>query len=142
MKEAKDLGIPIYRRQLLGKPNIGVTGKLNAYSMEPGTRCCICGMRATNAHHVVPLSTCKAVMLKTEMGSVPLFSPLFAVCGMGNASGCHGKLHSHDYELRWVWDVDDGEEKWEKGWFIANGIRPGSDRLYEFGHYEINGVVV
>lgn len=58
--------------------------------------CVVCHMRrATNLHHVVP---------RSHGGSE---GPVFAVCGSGNASGCHGLFHSGRLHARW-----DGE-RWQ-----------------------------
>ncbi len=54
-----------------------------------GPVCPFCGRRATNRHHVVPRSAGGAK------------GPTVAVCGMGNASGCHGLLHRHVLHLDW-----------------------------------------
>lgn len=52
--------------------------------------CCpFCGKPATNRHHIVP---------RSQGGHD---GPTVTVCGMGNASGCHGKLHDHRLHLRW-----------------------------------------
>ena len=55
------------------------------------TVCCpFCGRLASNAHHIVP---------RSHGGHN---GPTVRVCGMGNASGCHGLLHSHQLHLRWT----------------------------------------
>lgn len=51
--------------------------------------CPFCGKPATNRHHIVP---------RSQGGHD---GPTVTVCGMGNASGCHGKLHAHRLHLRW-----------------------------------------
>jgi len=57
-------------------------------------KCVFCGKTATNAHHIVP---------RSHGG---LKGPLVPVCGMGNASGCHGLLHKHMLHMRYtgVWE--------------------------------------
>lgn len=52
--------------------------------------CAFCGRRATQRHHIVPRSR----------GGKD--GPTVTVCGFGNSSGCHGKLHDHRLHLRWV----------------------------------------
>lgn len=52
--------------------------------------CVFCGRSATNQHHVVPRS-----QGGTDGATI-------SVCGMGNASGCHGKLHSHTLHVRYT----------------------------------------
>lgn len=69
-----------------------------------GETCVFCGMKATNAHHVVP---------RSQGGSS---GPTIPVCGMGNASGCHGLLHSHMLHLRW------DEETWQ--WLYLRTEKP------------------
>ena len=56
--------------------------------------CPFCGRPATNRHHIV---------YKSRGGKD---GPTIAVCGMGNASGCHGKLHQHLLHLRYT-------DRWE-----------------------------
>ena len=51
--------------------------------------CVFCGKPATNNHHVVP---------RSRGGT---HGPVLSVCGMGNASGCHGKLHAHTLHVRY-----------------------------------------
>lgn len=60
-------------------------------------RCVFCGRPATNRHHVV---------YRSHGG---LGGPTVAVCGMGNASGCHGLLHARVLHLRYDWRTD----RWE-----------------------------
>ena len=45
--------------------------------------CVICGRPKQSEHHVVPRSAGGAK------------GPTISVCGFGNESGCHGKLHNH-----------------------------------------------
>lgn len=83
------------RERIIGKPSIE-------------SECCpfcgrylyIDGRFAGNRHHV---------LLKGMGGTkYEKLIPTVTVCGMGNASGCHGKLHQHLLELDW----DD-----EAGWW-------------------------
>ena len=66
--------------------------------------CPFCGRPATNRHHVVP---------RSQGGHD---GPTVAVCGMGNASGCHGALHAHRLHLR-----PDGEGWWE--WLLTEPMK-------------------
>ena len=52
--------------------------------------CVICGKPATNQHHVV---------FRSQGGSD---GATVSVCGFGNASGCHGKLHHRTLHLRYT----------------------------------------
>lgn len=62
--------------------------------------CAFCGRPATNRHHVVP---------RSQGGSG---GPTVCVCGMGNASGCHGLLHAGRLHMR-----PDGDGWWE--WLLT-----------------------
>lgn len=68
--------------------------------------CPFCGKPATNRHHIIPRS----------QGGTD--GPTVTVCGMGNASGCHGLLHSRKLHLRFNgrWEFLRTEEptKYEK----------------------------
>lgn len=57
--------------------------------------CCVCralGMhvKAGDRHHMVPRSAGKLF----DAGMRELPKPTVRLCGMGNASGCHGRAHS------------------------------------------------
>ena len=56
-------------------------------------RCVFCGRPATNQHHVV---------FRSQGGKD---GATISVCGMGNASGCHGLLHQRKLHVRYegVW---------------------------------------
>lgn len=71
----------IQRDRLLGKPSI------------ESVLCPFCGAVATNRHHIIPKGMGGTKQAKRI--------PTITVCGMGNASGCHAKLHSHELELDW-----------------------------------------
>ena len=75
----------VKRDRLIGKPSIE-------------SLCCpFCGRIATNRHHIVP----KGMGGTSEAARIPTVT----VCGMGNASGCHGKLHQNLLELDWDEDA-------------------------------------
>lgn len=74
-------------KPLMGKPNID-----NAYGA-----CCWCGRPATDRHHIVKRSAGKLVIRGRELSK-----PTVRLCGMGNASGCHGKAHEGRLHFRWV----------------------------------------
>lgn len=66
-----------WERGLLGKPSVCVD------------ECAVCGRKATNHHHVI---------IKGMGGTSPEIEreiPTITLCGMGNASGCHGLAHKH-----------------------------------------------
>ena len=83
------------------------------------TACCpFCSGQLTNRHHIVP---------RSQGGTN---GPTIDVCGMGNASGCHGKLHSHKLHLRYIdgWQYLETDEptKYQKalgmdGWRYLEG---------------------
>lgn len=56
--------------------------------------CPFCGRIATQKHHIVPRSR----------GGKD--GPTVNVCGLGNASGCHGKLHQHRLHLRYTDELE------------------------------------
>lgn len=62
--------------------------------------CPFCGKPTTNRHHIVP---------RSHGGTN---GATIDVCGMGNASGCHGKLHSHRLHLRYAdgWEYLETDE--------------------------------
>lgn len=62
--------------------------------------CPFCGRIATQKHHIVHRSR----------GGTN--GPTVNVCGLGNASGCHGKLHQHRLHLRYTdeWEFLETEE--------------------------------
>lgn len=62
---------------LMGKPSIETEG------------CAFCKRYPVERHHIVP---------RSHGGKN---GPTVTVCGFGNTSGCHGKLHSHRLHLRW-----------------------------------------
>lgn len=93
-----------YDMRLMGQPSIETR------------MCCICGMRpAQNRHHVVP---------RSRGGRN---GPTVTVCGLGNANGCHGLLHSHRAHLRydcgWEVLVTDEPVKYDKA-LEVDGWRP------------------
>lgn len=132
--------------KLMGMPNIGAeytshTSKNAQHRLDDNAVCCCCGQRAKNGHHLVPKGMGggrRVYVRQTDIGCFHLFSPIFAVCGMGNSSGCHGKFHHHGgfFDAKWVWDSDVAEEEWDLGtiWrrFPSNG-----QSLYQVGHWEI-----
>lgn len=78
----------IQRDRLFGKPSI------------KSRYCPFCGRMATNEHHII----------QKGMGGTKREKeiPTVTVCGWGNTSGCHGKIHEHLIEIDW----DD-----ETGWW-------------------------
>lgn len=69
--------LDLLRQKLMDKPSIETPF------------CPFCGKAVNNRHHIVP---------RSDGGKD---SPTVTVCGMGNASGCHGKFHHYKLHLRW-----------------------------------------
>lgn len=69
-------------------------GLMEAPSLS-GRLCAVCGRLAQNRHHVVP---------RSQGGAC---GPTVPLCGLGNASGCHGRAHSHRVHFRYA------EGRWE-----------------------------
>lgn len=59
--------------------------------------CAVCGRPATNKHHIVKRSAGRWVVDGREKRK-----PTVRLCGMGNASGCHGMAHDGRLHFRWV----------------------------------------
>ena len=74
--------IPEYQRRIFAAPSVR------------RDYCVVCGRPAQNDHHVIP-NCRKATREHPE-------SPTLSLCGMGNASGCHGEAHSHRLHFRAV----------------------------------------
>lgn len=159
--------------QLMGLPHIGSVytkgwaGKRKRYERISDV-CEVCRQaRAESTHHIVPVGMggrqsgtslyvdplychkydAKFVQLPefiaTGMGSFEVYTPLIAVCGDG-ARGCHGEFEARTLVASWIWDDELCRELWDKGWMLSHGYKPNSERLFEFGHYELrrNGEVV
>lgn len=94
-----------YQRELMEAPSI------------ESDFCVFCGRPATNRHHVV---------YRSQGGTD---GPTIPVCGMGNASGCHKRLHDHTITvsysafLGWECLFTDEPVKYEKA-LAMGGWRP------------------
>lgn len=92
-----------YYEALMGKPDVDWDG-----------RCSYCGRPAGNLHHVVPKG----------MGGVTAEEehriPKVRLCGMGNASGCHGLVHARLLHLQWCDAMG--------GWVALRTIGPMGDQ--------------
>jgi hypothetical protein len=132
--------------RLMGMPNVGAdykTGEKKArHSLRQDAICCGCGRPANQGHHLVPKGMGggrRVYYRQTDWGIFPLLSPVFAVCGMGNSSGCHGKFHHQGglIEAKWVWDGDEAFNLWDTG-KLWRRCKPNSDLIYQFGRWEIS----
>lgn len=137
-------GLSKEKAELYGLPHIGAHYKTTGFKYKRnGARnyektsdfCAICGKPATNCHHIVPISYGQVFDLVTKNGSWPLRSPLIAVCGSGT-TGCHGKFHSGQLKIRWVWDLPKSETDWWSG-VLLNDFSPHHQGLYGFGYWQI-----
>lgn len=104
-------GYPKERAELYGKPHLGAHYTHGKAYEALSPRCCVCGRRAGSVHHVAHRSWGEIFRLVTPCGTWDLRSPLFCLCGSGNASGCHRKAHDGRLHFRWV-GGDDGH--WER----------------------------
>lgn len=128
---------------MLGKPCVGAeyAGNGDAHRLEGGARCCICGRPAANAHHEPPKGMGGgAFRLDTPNGPRILRPPLLAVCGGGNACGCHAMLHKGIAKVRWEWDSELFEREWLEG-RLDEELYRNDERLFTMGRYivEVGG---
>ena len=123
------------RAALYGMPHIGCEYVGSRYRMTQDY-CAVCGMRATNCHHIVPRGLGETIRLETPKGTWEMRSPLIALCGTGT-TGCHGRFHAGLLKARWVWDGD-YEDAWWDGSLLAE-IEPHDPLLYAYGRWEIDG---
>lgn len=120
-------GMSMQRAELFGKPNIATPN------------CCICGKPASNMHHVVPKGIgggSKSATINWGFQSYKVYSPLFAVCGCGNTSGCHAKFHAGKIKVEWIWDDEKHFSEWWHGDLPAIA---GNEKLFDYGCYHIFG---
>lgn len=134
-------GAPYERASLYGMPHIGSLYQGRSARLEEGARCAVCGMPATNSHHMAPKGMGgggSTFELRTVRGVFILRSPLMALCGSG-CTGCHGLFPPQGSELsvRWAWDDEETEAMWWSGRLLSYGIEPHSPGLYLLGRYEI-----
>ena len=73
-------------------------------------RCAVCGRSPAQMHHVVRRSAGRLYRNGVE---VP--KPMLPLCGLGNASGCHGMAHQGRLHFRWV-VADAGAD----GWYLTH----------------------
>lgn len=123
---------------LMGMPHVGAVYRGRANRLEENSSCLICGSPGENAHHAVPKGQGKQMFnLITPVGTFPLRSPLFAVCGSGT-TGCHNGFHGGGlYRVRWEWDDPDTERAWWSGALLSDGYAPHDARLWLMGRYVI-----
>ena len=125
---------------LLGKPCVGAryTGGGDAHELLEGALCPVCHRYASQCHHWPAKGMGGSTFtLETPNGFFRLRSPLFAVCGFGNAGGCHGLWHRGRVRAEWVWDSDFHARAWAYGEFPAELYR-NDPRLFRYGHYRLD----
>ena len=123
---------------MLGKPCVGARylGPGDAHVLDPDAKCVVCGRLACNAHHEPPKGMGGgAFRLDTPNG--PRIPPLLAVCGGGNACGCHAMLHKGIARVRWEWDSELFERHWLEGRFRPEWYR-NDPVLFAMGRYVID----
>lgn len=131
-------GVPFEAARLYGMPHVGAaytsrTG-VDAYRMEEGALCPVCGRPATNVHHEPPKGRGRSFALPTPMGDFAMRPALIALCGNGIV-GCHGRRHNGLLSLRWEWDDPASEEAWLDGSLLSHGYAPHDARLYGLGRW-------
>lgn len=127
------LTMSIPRAMLYGMPHIGceyLGSTARRYRLTQDF-CAVCGGRATNCHHIVPIG--RGEYLEAPDGQ-RLRSPLIALCGTGT-TGCHGKFHAGLIKARWVWE-EGCEELWRSGVLLME-LEPHDRLLYAYGWWEI-----
>ena len=144
---AHDLGaFDAQNIMLMGMPNIGADyishGKKTRHILRQDAACCGCGRQATQGHHLVPKGMGGARNVynrQTDFGTFELLSPILAVCGLGNSSGCHGKFHHQGGFLTasWLWESFDSYDLWDTG-ELWRDFEPNSDELYQLGFWLIS----
>lgn len=125
---------------LLGKPCVGARylGSGDRHELLDGAACVVCGRPATEAHHCPPKGMGGGrFRLSTPKGDFTLRAPLLAVCGCGNATGCHGLFHAGMARASWEWDSPEFERLWLDG-TLLEGREPNEVGLFAFGRYVID----
>lgn len=70
---------------------------MDGYSVETPW-CAVCGAHGPlNRHHIV-----RRGAGELYRAGVKVPKPTITLCGMGNASGCHGLAHANRLHFRWV----------------------------------------
>ena len=129
-------GLSIDKAELYGKPHIGARYTAGDRYERIQDRCCICGSKATNCHHVIPKGRGTQFALETPNGAWLLKSPLFALCGSGT-TGCHNQFHGGaTLKAAWVWHLPLYRDAWWSGELLGMH-EPHAEDLYQYGHWVI-----
>lgn len=133
-------GLSYETAEIFGKPHINAYyrgSSVKSHTKMPNAQCACCGKRATNAHHLIPLSKAKTFTMPTPWGRFVLKTPLFALCGSGT-TGCHDGFHGGArFKAEWVWYSDAGAEAWWNGELLRR-VEPHSPKLYDHGFWRIH----
>lgn len=130
-------GLSVQKARLYGLPHINAEYKPhhidNSYTMTKGAACPVCGLPATNVHHVPTRRTGMNFTLSTPWGKWNLRPALIALCGSGT-TGCHGLIHCGKLKVDWEWDYENGDEDWFEGRTLS-AVGPHSPAIYDFGKW-------
>lgn len=126
-----------------GMPHIGCRYRrddVDSLRVDKGAACFLCGRHATNAHHEPPKGMGgknRQFALRTPMGMFVLKPAGFALCGSGT-TGCHNGFHGGSrFAASWHWERPEYGDLWWNGYWLAHGVNPHSETLYELGRWEI-----
>lgn len=128
-------GLSVSSAQCFGMPhaNAHYSGKgVRTNHLSCDAMCSVCGMMATNSHHVPPVGMGGRNATFTLHGHV-LRPALIALCGSGT-TGCHGMIHSGLLRVEWSWDDDAYAEAWWSGELLEE-LEPHDQRLYGLGKW-------
>lgn len=132
-------GLPYVVASCFGMPHVGAyyaSSSVKSNRLQHGAECAVCAESATNSHHEPQLGLGgrnRDYLLNTPEGAFVLHPALIALCGMGNASGCHGERHTGILRFKWEWDSDDYAEQWWSGYLLAHGFEPHDPALFQLG---------
>ena len=116
-----------------GLPHVGAIYTGKGYK-RTSDRCAICGRPATNVHHLCGRGEHSYVTMQGD--SFKMRSALMLVCGSG-VTGCHGKLHSHELEVSWVWNTPLYGQLFENGQLFDYSLEPHSPDWFDYGFYVV-----
>lgn len=132
-------GLSVASAQCFGMPHVNThyDGKgVRTNRLDCDAECAVCGMMATNSHHVPAVGMGGRNATFTLNGHV-LRPALIALCGSGT-TGCHGLMHSGRLRMEWAWDDDEAAEAWWSGELLGE-YQPHDPGLYRLGRWLIVG---
>lgn len=130
-------GEPYARVRNYGMPHINAfyaSDTRDVYSRTQNALCAVCFNPAVHTHHEPNKGTGgrATFALTTNRGVFALRPALIALCPR-----CHDLRHAHKIAFRWEWDLDKYAQAWFEGDLLADGIKPHSKRLYDYGCWHI-----